>query len=74
MRRAGARQRGDRQARRHPDDLGRLGYKGLAPDLLIRMRDHGVTASFIRRAQEQGYRNAPPEELIRLRSRGIVRD
>jgi len=46
-----------------------LGYRDLSPDDLTRLRDHGVTASYIRRVNADGPPRAA-EDIIRMRDRG----
>jgi len=36
------------------------------------MRDHGVTASFIRELKDLGYERTPVEQLIRLKDHGVT--
>jgi hypothetical protein len=47
-----------------------LGYTNLTPAELVRMRDHGVTASFVRRVKELMKESPSAEQLIRMRSHG----
>ena len=50
--------------------LAALGYKAIALDTLIRMRDHGVDSEYVRRLQQRGSGQLSVEELIRRRDRG----
>jgi hypothetical protein len=49
-------------------ELRQLGYGNMRVDDIIRLRDMGVTAEFIRSANSAGRRS--PEELVRLRTGG----
>ena len=49
-------------------ELRTLGYTDIAADEIVRMRVHGVTADFIRRANAGARRS--PDELVRLRIGG----
>jgi hypothetical protein len=48
-----------------------VGYKGLPLDALIRLRDHGVDAAYVRRVQEKGLGHLSVEEIIQRRDRGM---
>ncbi|HWB25822.1 MAG TPA: M56 family metallopeptidase [Chitinophagaceae bacterium] len=48
-----------------------LGYKNITVDKLIELREHGVSATFIRQLNEAGYKNIPLDEAIALRDHGI---
>src|SRR5207247_6778371 len=50
----------------------KAGYDNLSLDQLIRMKDHGVDAEFIRRAKSQGFQNLSLDQLIRLRDAGVL--
>ena len=52
-------------------DLKELGYDRLAIEDLRRMKDHGVSAAFIRELRELGYNNLPIEQLVRLKDHGV---
>ena len=49
-------------------DLAAAGYKNVALDDAIALRDHAVTASFLQKLKAHGYANVPVRDLIRLRS------
>jgi hypothetical protein len=51
-----------------------LGYNNLPVEQLIRLKDHGVSASYIRRMHEKGYTNLPVDEYIRMKDRGERED
>jgi hypothetical protein len=44
-----------------------MGYAGLKPETLEALRDHGISAGFIRTANARSGQRLAPEELIRLR-------
>jgi len=44
----------------------------LTPEELIRLRDHGVTAAYVRDLAAQGYKTTDPDELVRLKERRAV--
>lgn len=50
-------------------ELTGLGYTELTPEELIRTRDHGVSASYIRRMKDKGF-DVSLDEYVRLRDRG----
>jgi hypothetical protein len=45
-----------------------LGYKSLTPNQLVKLRDHGVTATYVRRVKDQFRQQPTVEQLIRLRN------
>ena len=47
-----------------------MGYRPAAEEL-VRLRDHGVSAGFVRELRGLGYDRLSAEELIRLRDRGV---
>jgi hypothetical protein len=51
--------------------VAEVGYKGLPLDDLIRMRDHGVDPSYIRRVQQKGLGHLSVDQLIERRDRGM---
>ena len=50
-------------------ELKELGYNNVAIEQLVRLKDHGVSASYIRRMKEKGY-EVSLDEYVRLRDRG----
>ena len=50
------------------------GIKGLAPADLIRLRSHGVSASYVGALHSLGYTRLSADDLVRLRSHGISAD
>jgi hypothetical protein len=53
--------------------LRELGYDRLPISDYIKLRDHGVTASYVRRARALFTEKPSVEQLIRLRSHGDIR-
>jgi hypothetical protein len=49
--------------------LKELGYTNVPVEQLIRLKDHGVSGSYIRRLKEKGY-EVTLDEYIRMRDRG----
>jgi hypothetical protein len=47
-----------------------LGYASLPLETLVRLKDHGVSAAFIRRVKSERHDTPAVEELIRLKNRG----
>ena len=45
-------------------ELRALGYERLSADDLTSMRIHGVSAAFVRRANEEAGRRLTPDELV----------
>jgi len=39
---------------------------------MIRLRDHGVTATYIRELGAQGYKNVPLEDVVRMKDHGVT--
>ena len=54
--------------------LEALGYEGLPPDSLIRLRDHGVTPEYVRELKSSGQGRLSVDELIAVRDRGVTPD
>jgi hypothetical protein len=50
-------------------ELKELGYSNVAIEQLVRLKDHGVSASYIKRMKEKGY-DVSLDEYVRLRDRG----
>ena len=48
-----------------------LGYRVELADL-VRARDHGVSAGYVRELKALGYDNLPLDEVIRLRDHGVT--
>ena len=44
-------------------------YSNVAIDQLVRLKDHGVSASYIRRMKDKGF-DVSLDEYVRLRDRG----
>ena len=51
-------------------ELKQSGYDKVPVEQLIRLRDHGVSASYIQKMKERGHTNLSLDELINLRDRG----
>jgi hypothetical protein len=49
-----------------------IGYTNLTAGELVRMRDHGVTPSYVRRVKELLKESPSAEQLIRMRSGGEI--
>jgi hypothetical protein len=54
--------------------MAEQGYKGVTLDALIRMRDHGVDAAYVRRVQQRGLAHLSVDEIIDRRDRGMDDD
>jgi hypothetical protein len=54
-------------------DMKALGLKDLTLEQVVRLKDHGVTASFVTRVRDRGFKDATVEELVRLKNSGLVR-
>jgi hypothetical protein len=50
--------------------MAEVGYKGIPLDALVRLRDHGVDPTYVRRLQQRGMSNLSVDEIIRRRDRG----
>jgi len=58
------------QAAPEEQTLRDLGYPKLTANELVRLRDHGVTATAVRRVKDLLKEPPSVEELIQMRSRG----
>jgi len=54
------------------ESIRKAGYDNVSLDQLIRMKDHGVDAEFIRRAKAHGFQKLSLDQLIRLRDAGVL--
>jgi hypothetical protein len=54
------------------EGIRKAGYDNAPLDQLVRMKDHGVDAEFIRRAKSHGFQNLSVDQLIRLRDAGVI--
>ena len=56
------------------DSLSNAGYKGLSPDDLIDLSNHGVTGDFINKLRSYGFGPLPVRTLIALVDHGVTPD
>jgi len=53
------------------DDFKTLGYTDISADQLDKLRDHGVTAEFIKELYQSGYRDISLEKALQLKDHGV---
>jgi len=59
-----------RLQREHGLEIKEIGYANTSIEQLVRLKDHGVSAAYIKRMKERGYPDLTLDEYIRLRDRG----
>lgn len=47
-----------------------MGYDKVPLHQLVRLKDHGVSADYIRKMKDKGYADLALDEYIRMRNRG----
>ena len=53
------------------EDMADIGFTDLSIRELRRMKDHGVSASFVRRMRDRGFKDLMIDELVRLKNHGF---
>mgnify|MGYP001460264378 FL=1 len=53
------------------EDMTDIGFTDLSIRELRRMKDHGVSASFVRRMRDRGFKDLMIDELVRLKNHGF---
>ena len=65
---------GTTERHRVVSELASLGYPKLPIDTLIRIRDHGVTADYVKEIKALGYPRLEIDDLVGLRDHGVTPD
>ena len=52
--------------------MAALGYGKTPLDVLMRMRDHGVSSDYVKAMKDLGYEGLAPEDLVTLRDHGFT--